>query len=146
MTTKGIAEILQEVSSKDNIKPKAEELRKHSDNNALRMFLSYALHPNVEWLLPEGEPPYKPLHKDEDAQGILYNRVKKLNMFVKNGGYDHLKPLKREQLFIQLLEAVDPDDAKLLIAAKDKKIPYPGITPHMIEKAWPGFTKTWNKK
>jgi hypothetical protein len=40
-------------------------------------------------------------------------------------------------LFIQFLETIDKDDAKLMIAVKDKKIPFKGITSNMVKKAFP---------
>ena len=46
-------------------------------------------------------------------------------------------PLKRENLFIGILEAVHPDDAKLLLAMKEKKLPYSGLTPKIINEAFP---------
>lgn len=138
----GLAEILQQVSSKATKKERIEELSRHSDNLPLRTLVVYALHPDVKFLLPKGEPPYKPTNKEEDLQGILIGKVKKLNMFTEKGGYGHMNQSQREKLFIQLLESVDPDDAKLLVSVKDKKIPY--VTRDTVEKAWPGFTSTWD--
>ncbi len=55
------------------------------------------------------------------------------------GGNDNLTPLRREQLFISLLESIDKEDAKLMLAAKDKKIPYKGITTKLVNTAFPGL-------
>jgi len=38
-----------------------------------------------------------------------------------------------------LLETIDKEDAKLLIAVKDKKIPYKGITKKFVEEMYPGL-------
>jgi hypothetical protein len=38
-----------------------------------------------------------------------------------------------------MLERLDPKDAKLLLAIKDKHIPYPGITEDVIKEAFPGL-------
>ena len=40
--------------------------------------------------------------------------------FVK-GGNDALRPMKREQLFMQLLEGLHPDEAEIICLVKDKK-------------------------
>jgi hypothetical protein len=55
------------------------------------------------------------------------------------GGNPNLKPIKREQIFIQMLEAVSADDAQLLIAMKDKKSPYKNITKDIVNEAFPGL-------
>jgi hypothetical protein len=47
--------------------------------------------------------------------------------------------VKREALFIQFLEGVDPKDALLIVSAKDKKLPYKGITAKIINQAYPGL-------
>ena len=42
-------------------------------------------------------------------------------------------------MFVELLERVDPLDAKLLVAIKDKKMPFPGITIQHVKEALPGL-------
>ena len=48
----------------------------------------------------------------------------------------NVNPIKREQMFIDLLESVEAEDAKLLVALKNKQIPYRGVTQKLIEEAW----------
>jgi hypothetical protein len=55
------------------------------------------------------------------------------------GGNPNLTPLKRESLFIGLIESIDPEDAKVLLAAKDKKLPVKGITSTIVNEAFPGL-------
>jgi hypothetical protein len=38
-----------------------------------------------------------------------------------------------------LLEALDPDDAELLLSIKDKKMPYKGITYDLVASTFPGL-------
>lgn len=57
-------------------------------------------------------------------------------MFVE-GGNPNLKPVRREFLFIQLLESIDSEDAKLLLAVKEKKLPFKGITEKTVRQAFP---------
>ena len=42
-------------------------------------------------------------------------------------------------LFIEMLESVAPADAKLLCAIKEKKLPWKGITPEIVNEAFPGL-------
>lgn len=132
----GIAEILKKVSESKTKEEKLEIFRKN-DSSAIRTILKFALDPNIKWALPEGNPPYKPC-QFLDQHSMLYQEARRLYLFVE-GGNDNLKPIKRESLFIALLESVDPEDAKVLLAAKDKKLPYKGITVNLINEAYPGL-------
>jgi hypothetical protein len=42
-------------------------------------------------------------------------------------------------MFISLLENVDPKDAKLLCAIKEKKLPFKGITIQHVTEGLPGL-------
>jgi hypothetical protein len=132
----GVAEILKKASEIKDDAARVEWLRVNG-NPSVQTILRYAFDPNIVWQLPEGAPPYKP-NDLVDQQHRLYTELRKLYLFIE-GGNPNLKPLRREQLFIELLEVVDPEDAKLLLAAKDKTIPYPGITKQIVAKAFPGL-------
>jgi hypothetical protein len=55
------------------------------------------------------------------------------------GGNPGLAQAKREYLFIQLLEAVHPDDAKVVLNMKDKKPLTKNLTKDIINTAFPGI-------
>jgi len=107
-------------------------------NEPLRYIIQGALHPGVEWLLPKQFPLAYTKTNDPDTAGKLYREYKKLYVFCK-GGSDKLDQQKRENLFIQLLEAVHPDDAELLIAMKNKTLPYKGLDYELFCEAFPGM-------
>jgi hypothetical protein len=132
----GIAEILEKVSNEPKRELKIEMLRKH-DSSAMRTVLKYALDPEIKWALPEGTPPYKPCDY-LDQENMLYSEARRLYLFIE-GGNPNLNTLKREALFIQLIESIAPADAKLICAAKDKKLPYKGLTTKLINEAYPGL-------
>ena len=132
----GLAEILKKASEIDKKADKIEWLRRN-DSPALRALLKYAFDPNVKFLLPEGAPPYKP-NTLPDLQSVLYSELRKLYLFIE-GGNDNLKPTRREYLFIQLLENLDKDDAELIAAVKDKKVPYKGINKKFVDEIYPGL-------
>jgi hypothetical protein len=131
-----ISEILKKASQSATDQDRANTLRAH-DTVPLRQVLWVALDPRVKWLLPEGNPPYKPCDL-VDQQHRLFTEARKFYLFLE-GGNPNLKQLRREALFIELLESLDPEDAKLVLAAKDKKIPYPGITTEVVNLAFPGL-------
>jgi len=130
----GIAEVLKMVSEQKTKEEKINVFRKN-DSTALRTVLKYALDPTVKWALPPGVPPYKPAPY-LDQQSMLYQEAKRLYLFVE-GGNPNLTPLKRETLFIGLLESIDPEDAKVLLSAKEKKLK--GVTAAIVNEAFPGL-------
>lgn len=132
----GIAEILDKVSKASTKEEKIDLLRKN-DSSAIRTVLKYALDPEIKWALPKGDPPYK-VCQYLDQENMLYSEARRLYLFIE-GGNPNLNKVKRETLFINLLESIAPADAKLLCSAKEKKIPYKGITIKLINEAYPGL-------
>lgn len=125
---KYLTEVLEEINSD----PKTIE--KYKNDVALKMLLEYAYLPEKKFDLPEGDPPYKP---DDAPIGMspanLRMEIKRLYIFKR----EDLKPLRREQLFINLLESVHPDEAKLLLAVKEQKLNklYKKVTRKVVEEA-----------
>jgi len=134
---KHIVEILEEL----NENPKL--IDQYKNNAALKLFLEYAFLPEKKFLLPEGNPPYK-----EDAAPFtmspttLLFELKRLYVFLR----EDLKPIKREQLFINLLESLHPSEAKITLAVKDQTLPklYKKITRKLVSDA--GFIPDLPKK
>lgn len=58
-------------------------------------------------------------------------------MFV-NPKATQLKDYKRESMFIQLLEGIHPEDAKIVLQVKDKK-PFKGISAAVVKEAFPSI-------
>ena len=135
-----LSEILRKVS---NAKTKAEKialLQKHN-TNALRQVLIINFDDSVISMLPEGDVPYTP---NDAPIGTDHTRLeseyKGLYRFVK-GGQDKLPSLKRETMFVQLLEGLSSEEAELLCLAKDKKITskYKRITKAVVQEAFPAI-------
>lgn len=131
-----VSEFLEKVGKLKRTQEKVDAL-KANDSYVLRVILQGAFDPTVKWMLPEGEPPYKP-NDLTDQEHVLINEARKILYFVE-GFYDNLTTTKREQMFIELLERVDPKDAKLLCSIKDKKLPFNGITINHVKDAFPGM-------
>ena len=120
--------------------PNEEKVKclQQNDTPAMRAVLQYALDPRVEWLLPKGNPPYTPC-PFPDQEGNLMRDIRKINLFVRGGEHPGMHAVKRESLFIQFLEGIDPKDAVLVCSMKDKKLPYKGITAKIVNQAYPGL-------
>ncbi len=134
---KSVAEILEE-ASKISVKDERIQFLRNNANPVLLKVLQWAYDPRIKWLLPEGKVPYNPT-KYLDQEGNLYNEARRLYLFVE-GGNPNLKSVRREFLFIQLLESLAPTEAALLESVKDKKIPYKGMTHKFVEEVFPGLT------
>lgn len=132
---KCLYDILNEISEISNAKEKVQALATNPYAGPIKLVFDYMLNPNIKWLLPEGDPPYKPAGY-VDIEGRLLPELRKMYLFIE-GGNPNLSPLRRETLFIQLLESVDPKDAKLILAMKNRKIPFKGLNKKMIQQAFP---------
>ena len=106
-------EILTKVNAKD--KPKKIEVLKKYDTNELRMFLKGAFDEKLEWLLPEGKPPYTVNEAPVGTEHTwLKQEVKRMFHFLK-GGNPQLSQMKRDNMFIQMLEGLSAEEAELLV-------------------------------
>ncbi len=134
MKRKSIYELLEEVSKCKKTDEKIQKLRE-IDNAAIRAILKYAFDPTIKFILPIGNPPYKPCDfVDQEAR--LYSEIRRIYLFCE-GGNPNLSKLKREMLYIQLIESIDKNDAILLNHVKDKKLPFKGITAKIVNEAFP---------
>ena len=130
-------EILTKVNNAKD-KPKKIEVLKKYDTNELRMFLKGAFDEKLEWLLPEGSPPYTPNEAPVGTEHTwLKQEVKRMFHFLK-GGNPQLSQMKRDNMFIQMLEGLSSEEAELLIWAKDNELNkhYKGLTANLIKEAF----------
>jgi len=132
----GLFQIIELASTQKTTEEKIQVLHKHN-SAALQAILKYAFDPNIVWDLPAGAPPYKPCPYPAQEMRLV-SEVRRLYLFIK-GGNPNLTKLKREALYIELLESVHPEDAVLLNAMKEKKVPYKGINVKLIKEAFPGL-------
>ena len=130
-------EILTKVNNAKD-KPKKIEVLKKYDTNELRMFLKGAFDDKLEWLLPDGSPPYTPNEAPVGTEHTwLKQEVKRMFHFLK-GGNPQLSQMKRDNMFIQMLEGLSEEEAKLLVWAKDNELNkhYKGLTANLIKEAF----------
>ena len=128
--------IFADVAKAKNKKEKKEILLKHGNNGALKEILKYTYDPNIKFLLPPGNPPYKSVVDETENPTYLYGLVRKLYLFVE-GGNPNLKQQRREYLFIELLESIHPKEAELLLQMKDKKLKCNGLTYNLVKETFP---------
>ena len=131
------SEILTKVAKLKTKKDKVEHLQKYN-TDALRMVIKSSFDPKIEWVLPEGDVPYVPNEAPEGTEHtILAGEARLLYNFIK-GGNGQLTQNKRESMFVQMLEGLHADEAKLIVAAKDKKLHqvYKGLSANVVKEAF----------
>lgn len=152
MATMGLAEIIDKAGKKKTKAEKVAVLKEHS-SPALKDLFTYMCDPQIEFLVPTSRPPFKKMDKSSDLQGAFIQEVtrKKINYFI---GYNenawgkepqavhNIAQVKREDLFIRLLETIDPDDAELLLLVVKKELPK-GISLPVVKEYIPKRAENW---
>lgn len=124
-----VTEILEKINNNPELL-KTE----YQKNFTICTIMQYSFDKNLKFILPEGEPPFKP---DTAPIGMspsnFYQQVKKLYVFTRKD----ISNVRREQLFIQFLEGLHPSEAKVCIAIKDQNLTslYPNITGDLVAEA-----------
>lgn len=130
-------EILAQTAQIKDRGKQIEFLRLHGSKH-LHEALAFSYDERIHWLLPATNPPYTPVTDDDEYTQMSFHRecrLGKLYYFVHGGKGANINPSQRENIFIQLLESLDPRDAELLLTLKNKKLP-DGITRELIEEAY----------
>ena len=131
-----IPRIFEEVAAANSIKARKEVLLEN-ESKPLKEILKYAFHPDIKFALPPGKPPYKTIGSpDEYNPTYLYPNIRKFYLYIE-GGHDGLTQLRREQLFVQMLESLHPKEAAVVIQVKDKKLNYRGLTYKLVKNTFP---------
>ena len=129
-----ISEVMQRVSNAKTKTKKVEILQEYK-SPALTKVLLCNFADNITFCFPEGKTPYRPLDRPKgiDHQ-MLMSEHRMLEKFIKkevngvvyygcsNTTRPMMQQLKKENLWIQILESLHPEEAYLLDLIKDKKL------------------------
>ena len=129
-----ISEVLQRVSNAKTKAKKVEILQEYN-SDALRKILLCNFAKSITFCFPDGETPYRPLDRPKgiDHQ-MLFTEHRMLETFIKktvngvtwygcsNNTAPRMQQLKKENLWIQILESLHHEEAELLDLVKDKKL------------------------
>tara|TARA_R100000951_G_scaffold116628_1_gene129436 strand:- start:2706 stop:3140 length:435 start_codon:yes stop_codon:yes gene_type:complete len=131
-------EVLDKVVKAKSRADKISILQKENNNWALKDILRGTFDDAVQWILPNGSVPYEPAPLDSHpSEWSKHN--KKLAYFVKGGQGERMYAVKREKLFLDIIETVHPRDAELLVGMINKKMPIKGITKKLTQEAFPNL-------
>ena len=136
--TKYVFEILEEVGKQRNRNDKVKILR-DNETWALKDIIRGSMDSTIVWNLPEGEPPYTASAPHNHPANLIRENTK-FKYFLKGGEGDKMQKVKREQIFIGLLEGIHPEDAKVVLSMINKKT-LKGITRPVVEEAFPNLLK-----
>lgn len=122
---KNITEVLEDINKDYKNAEKYIKLKP-----ALSILFQHAYVKEMKFLLPDGEPPFKPAIEPFGMTPVnLLQELRRFYVFCRAD----LKQLKRETIFVGLLEGLHADEVKLVMAIKDQK----------LNKLYPKLTKKW---
>jgi len=161
-----IFEIFDLVSKQRSKAKKVEVLQKYN-HDALRMLLIWNFDESIQSALPDGVVPYSGYAEqttqsgnlsmkiteearrmyetgsfsigtsDKSAKSTLRKECKHFYHFIR-GGNNALSSIRRETMFINLLEGLHPLEAEILCLVKDKKLEDKyKITKELVSEAFP---------
>jgi len=131
-----VHEVIDAANAKKTIKERIAFLSdpKIAKRDVIRRLVFMSYNREVEILLPAVDPPFKPSEMPKGMSTPIDSESRRLSIFVKGLGYDDMNQSKRESIFIQILEAIDPDDSKIFLAATQKKFRIKGLTIPQLNK------------
>ena len=163
-----VFEVLEAASKQRTKAKKIEVLQKYAHNSIMAVLI-WNFDESVISLLPEGDVPYGNTREDNSVTGTLSDKINdavgmmkesgstslgsqdqgkasirkeytKFYNFLK-GGNNGLSSLRRETMFINILEGLHPLEAEILILTKDKKLTDKyKITKDVVSAAYPQIT------
>ena len=132
-----VPQIFEEVERTPTKQAKINCLRAY-DHPVLRGMLQINFNPNFKLDLPAGMPPYK---RDEKipvgySETNLFSEFRRMYIW---GQPSNLPKIKKETLFVQMLEGIHWTEADDLCLCKDKKLQtkYKTITEDLVREAFP---------
>ena len=158
-------EVLQLVSKQRTNAKKVELLRKY-DHPSLKAIFIWNFDESIVSVLPPGDVPYSAVNEMDSFKGTLSEKIEdavskmgelgsnslgsqdqgfssirkeydKFYNFVR-GGNDSLSSLRRETMFINILQGLHPLEAEIVCLVKDKKLGTKyKITKEIIAEAYP---------
>jgi hypothetical protein len=132
-----VHEIFDAVSS-ERIGSKKIQILQRFNENYIKSVLIWNFDPSVTSVIPEGEVPIQPKENPEvKPSSSIKKEWSKFYNFVQ-GGNDSMNKIRKETMFINILESLHPSEAEILILVKDKKLQSKySITKELVSEAYP---------
>ena len=119
---------------------KADKVKVLRDNTspALRDVVRGSMDKTIVWLLPQGKPPYQ-VSSEASYPANLHKENRKFAYLVERGKSNDISPMKRETIFIGILEGIHPRDAEICVSMINKEVLAKGLTRNVVNEAFPGL-------
>ena len=137
-------DVFEILAKADTISDQANKIEWLRDNFTDHQPLQYILKMNycgtIRSKLPEGEPPFEKGETDGPTPASLWSYLRTFPMLVVSAQSNKMPMMRIEQLFIEMLEAIEPKEAEVVCLAKDRKLEEQfGITSEVVRAAFPGL-------
>ena len=133
-----IYETLEKIDKLKEHKRKVDQLKEAGDFVVLTI-IQGAYSKNVDLKMPAGSPPYETNEGAEEKEVTKPN----LGIMVRKVMDTNIVQWKREKIFTEFLKSINPRDAELVIAMKDKDLTsvFPTINKELAQEAFPKYVK-----
>ena len=133
-----VSEVLDLFEKAKTKEEKVGVLKKY-ESPILRAIMRINFDPSVQMALPEGEPPFKkvpdvPIGEQQTKLESEYRRF-----YIWLDPKTNLPKLRKESLFVEMLEGLHISEATVIILAKDKKLQtkYKSLKEDIVREAYP---------
>lgn len=115
-------------------------LKEYGGKPPLNYLLSLNFNKTVSLQLPEGTPPHKRNEADHpDLFSPLSAHIGRLKNCMSK--VTNVPKLKKERIFIEMMEIINPAEGDILVACKDRALNelYPKITADLVKSVFPHY-------
>lgn len=133
---KTLHEVFTEIQDAPTRKER-QEILQANDTFTLRTVLQLNFSTDIELDIPTGNPPLECSEKNPPSPDKI---IRKLANCVKGGKYT---TIKKERLFLDVVESFTEDDANIICLAKDSKIMkmYSRVSESLVKSVFPTLVK-----
>lgn len=133
-----VYEVFEAIETAKSRKAKIKLLQEN-DIMPVRDVLQGTFDDRITWKLPPGTPPYTPGNDGAPPPSSLFKEHLLFKYFIKGlRDCEQLTPIRRERMFIDILERIHPKDAAILVSMVNKTKPeFDGLTKKLVQEALP---------
>ena len=133
---KTLHEIFTEIQDAPS-RAERQEILKENNSFSLRTILQLNFHEDIQLELPSGKPPYT---CDDEPYGKPEKKIKQLGKCVAGSAGNSIK---KEKMFIEIVESLTEKDANIVCLAKDGNImkEFSRVSESLVKSVFPTLVK-----
>lgn len=135
-----VPQVFELIDKTDGTEAKAKVLLSYN-SPVLQDILKLNFDPDYNLLLPEGEPPFRKETDTPDGYADTNLYVEHRRFYIWRDPDINLNKVRKEQLFVQMLEGIHWKEAEAVCLAKDKKLKtkYKTLSEDVVRLAFPNL-------